>query len=105
MSDDRTTGTLQALLESGWAYHDSASERLARELETAAQTGGEDGLLAPSLHLSTHTIGEHLGDWPRAMRPGLTSRANLSADAAAAVSSAPPSQAQFAAQRARIFAA
>ena len=58
--------TLQ-LLNDGWDYHATESERLAGELEAAAGTA-EDGELDPLLHLGIHTIGEHLGDWPRARR-------------------------------------
>jgi hypothetical protein len=62
--------TLEALLNDGWAYHDKESERLARELEAAAESGVTPADLGPFLHLATHTIGEHLGDWPRAFRLG-----------------------------------
>jgi len=58
------------LLNDGWNYHDSESERLARELEAAAEAGIEFNVVAPFLHLSTHAIGEHLGDWARALRLG-----------------------------------
>jgi hypothetical protein len=61
---------LDELLNGGWQYHDKESERLARELEVAAEKGVTSGLLAPFLHLSTHTIGEHLGEWVRALRLG-----------------------------------
>ena len=70
MVDDGETGSLQQLLNDGWDYHDKESERLAKELEAAAEAGVDTGLLAPFLHLSTHTIGEHLGDWWRALRLG-----------------------------------
>ncbi len=57
---------LDTLINDGWGYHDSKSERLAQELEcaplgelTAAQAG-------PFLSLANHTLGEHLGDWSRA---------------------------------------
>lgn len=63
-------GPLQTLLDDGWSYHDTESERLARELEAAADPGAVSGLVAPFLHLSIHTIGEHLGDWERALRLG-----------------------------------
>jgi hypothetical protein len=59
------TDSLQNLLDAGWSYHDTESERLARELE--AVVGVTPALLVPFLLLSTHTIGEHLGDWPRAL--------------------------------------
>jgi hypothetical protein len=64
------TGPLERLLNDGWNYHDKESERLARELEAAAENGVTSNILAPFLHLSTHTIGEHLGDWARALRLG-----------------------------------
>ena len=56
------------LIRDGWGYHDTESERLAGELE-AADLGELKGQ-GPGycLHLSNHTIGEHLGDWPRARR-------------------------------------
>jgi hypothetical protein len=58
------------LLNDGWNYHDKESECVARELEAAAATGIEFKLVVPFLHLSTHVIGEHLGDWPRSVRLG-----------------------------------
>ena len=58
--------TLQQLLDEGWAYHDTERERLAGELETAAAGGVPIGLETPFVRLATHTIGEHLADWPRA---------------------------------------
>lgn len=57
---------LENLLNKGWDYHDKESERLASELEAAAARGVTTNELAPFLHLSNHTIGEHLGDWTRA---------------------------------------
>jgi hypothetical protein len=66
MVDSTRAGTLEKLINDGWDYHDKESERLARELEAAAakEVAGHD--LGPFLHLCTHTIGEHLGDWTRA---------------------------------------
>jgi hypothetical protein len=61
---------LDKLLNDGWSYHDSESGHLAGELEAAALDGVAPLQLAPFLHLSTHTIGEHLGDWPRALALG-----------------------------------
>jgi hypothetical protein len=61
---------LDQLLNEGWAYHDTEGERLARELETAAERGVPSALLGRFIHLSTHTIGEHLSDWPRALALG-----------------------------------
>lgn len=63
-------GSLEQLLNDGWDYHDKESERLARELEAFAPEGIAPGLLVSFLHLATHTIGEHLGDWPRALALG-----------------------------------
>jgi hypothetical protein len=64
-------GALEKLLNDGWDYHDRESERLARELEAAAEEGEVTSSdLAPFLHISTHTIGEHLGDWARALKLG-----------------------------------
>lgn len=70
MTEDCATKSLQKLLDDGWTYHDKESERLARELEAAAVAGVGSDLLLPFLHLATHTIGEHLGDWVRAFRLG-----------------------------------
>lgn len=70
MADRDTAQSLEALLDSGWDYHDTQSERLAGELEAAAQGGVPPDLLAPFLQLSSHVIGEHLGDWPRALGLG-----------------------------------
>jgi len=70
MTDDNAAAAPQTLLDDGWAYHDTQSERLARELEAAAQADVGADALVPFLHLSTHTIGEHLGDWPRALSLG-----------------------------------
>ena len=61
---------LDILLNDGWNYHDTESERLACELEAAADGAVTPALLTSFLDLSTHTIGEHLGDWPRALALG-----------------------------------
>jgi hypothetical protein len=61
---------LARLLNDGWGYHDKDSERLAGELETAAETAIAASALTAFLHLGVHTIGEHLGDWERALRLG-----------------------------------
>jgi hypothetical protein len=63
-------GSLETLVNDGWNHHDTESERLARELEAAADNGVAVGILAPFIHLSVHTIGEHLGDWERALKLG-----------------------------------
>jgi hypothetical protein len=61
---------MKDLLDAGWDYHDKESERLARQLEASAVKGVEADLLIPFLHLSNHTVGQHLGDWPRAFALG-----------------------------------
>lgn len=65
-----TAGPLETLVNDGWNYHATDSGRLARELEAAAAEGVASDLLVPFLHLSIHTIGEHLGEWARALRLG-----------------------------------
>lgn len=70
MVDSAGAASLEQLLSAGWDYHDAESDHLARELEASAEKGIPSGNLAPFLHLCTHTIGEHLGDWPRALRLG-----------------------------------
>jgi hypothetical protein len=70
MADGHGAEALRKLLNDGWNYHDNESEGLARELEAAAESGIEFDVVAPFLHLSTHAIGEHLGDWARAVRLG-----------------------------------
>ena len=62
--------SLQELLDGGWDYHESESERLARELEAAAGNEVPSNILDSFLLLSTHTIGEHLGNWARALEVG-----------------------------------
>ena len=74
-------GSLEKLLNDGWDYHEKESERLARELEATAETGLTSNVLVPFLHLSTHTMGEHLGDWARILR--LCKRVSLRARFAA----------------------
>jgi hypothetical protein len=61
---------IEALLRDGFAYHDTQSERLARELEAAAAGPVPAAQLVRFLHIANHTIGEHLGDWPRASALG-----------------------------------
>jgi hypothetical protein len=68
MSD--ATVPLEKLLNDGWSYHDSEVDRLASELEAVARQGVESRYLDPFLRLSCHAIGEHLGDWARALRLG-----------------------------------
>ncbi|HVM85573.1 MAG TPA: hypothetical protein VMW18_16900 [Candidatus Binatia bacterium] len=61
---------LEQLLSDGWHYHETESARLAGELEAAADETVPPSLLAPFVNLATHTIGDHLGDWPRALALG-----------------------------------
>ena len=56
------------LIRDGWSYHDTESERLAGELEAAGLRELKGEAPAHCLRLANHTIGEHLGDWPRARR-------------------------------------
>jgi hypothetical protein len=70
MVESNEPRSLEKLLNDGWGYHDKESKRLASELEAMAQPGVAPGLLTPFLHLATHTIGAHLGDWPRALALG-----------------------------------
>jgi hypothetical protein len=53
VSNDKAR-SLEELLANGWDYHDKESERLARELEAAADQGVAAHNLAPFLHLSSH---------------------------------------------------
>ncbi len=59
---------LEELIRDGWSYHDTESERLAGELEAAGVEGLAGDGPAQCVALANHTIGEHLGDWPRARR-------------------------------------
>jgi hypothetical protein len=62
---------LDTLLKTGFAYHAAESERLARELEAEADAArSAPGSWVQFLRVATHTIGEHLEDWPRAARLG-----------------------------------
>jgi tetratricopeptide (TPR) repeat protein len=57
---------IEDLLRDGSSYHNTASARFAGELEAAVCGSVDPGSLVPLLYWSNHTIGEHLGDWPRA---------------------------------------
>lgn len=57
---------IDALIQDGWGYHDTGSERLAEELESVTFSKITPDQASPFLKLSNHTIGEHLGDWSRA---------------------------------------
>lgn len=70
MAGSDAAGSLERLLDDGWDYHDKESERLARELEAAADEGVSSEFLAAFLLLATHALGEHLGDWTRALQLG-----------------------------------
>ncbi|AYG62250.1 hypothetical protein [Rhizobium jaguaris] len=63
-------GSLEKLISDSWEYHDKDGERVARDLEAAAEKTIAPSDLGPFLHLSTHTIGEHIGDWTRALGLG-----------------------------------
>ena len=68
MVNDVGANSLEKLLNDGWGYHDTESDRLARELEAAVGQGGvAPEFLIGFLHLSIHTLGHHLADWPRAL--------------------------------------
>ena len=57
---------IKELINNGWGRHDKESEALATDLEghyALAETAGQVGAF---VQLANHTIGEHLGDWPRA---------------------------------------
>jgi hypothetical protein len=61
--------SLQDLLFGGFGdQHDSDSEGYAAALEAAAAGEAPAELRARLIHVANHTIGEHLGDWPRARR-------------------------------------
>ncbi len=71
MVGDVGANSLQKLLNDGWGYHDKESDRLARELDAAVGEGGvAPELLVAFFNLSAHTLGDHLGDWPRALALG-----------------------------------
>lgn len=57
---------IDRLIQNGWGYHDSDTERLAEELESVTFSEITPDQANPFLKLSNHTIGEHLGDWSRA---------------------------------------
>ena len=59
---------LDELLQQGWQYHDTESERLADELESVKLQALSAVQAAALLKLANHTVGEHLADWPRACR-------------------------------------
>ena len=61
-----TTNSIESLVSNGWEYHESDSERLAIELESASFYELTQDSLLQLLKLSNHTIGEHLHDWNRA---------------------------------------
>src|SRR5689334_24421884 len=47
MVNDSGSDSLRGLLDEGWGYHDKESERLADQLEAAAEAGVGADLLAP----------------------------------------------------------
>jgi hypothetical protein len=70
MLGNHEADSLEALLNDGWRVHEKESGRLARQLEAATGKGIAPERLTPFLHLAVHTIGEHLGDWSRALAVG-----------------------------------
>lgn len=56
------------LIQNGWIYHETESDRLAAELENTSCKGLTVAQISQCLQLSNHTIGEHLGDWLRARK-------------------------------------
>jgi hypothetical protein len=70
MVGDDEAGSLEALLNNGWRFHEKESGRFARQLEAAAGKAIAPERLTSFLHLALHAIGEHLGDWPRALALG-----------------------------------
>jgi hypothetical protein len=78
---------LDTLLDEGFGYHATESERLAGELEAAAaEARATPPKWAPYLKLATHTIGEHLFDWPRSRRLAERVLGDAAADAGTAKS-------------------
>jgi hypothetical protein len=59
---------LDILLYDGFGDHAADGERYAAELEAAAQDEVPAKHLAQFAKVAVHTIGEHLGDWPRAAK-------------------------------------
>jgi len=59
---------LDILLYDGFDHHAAGAERYASELEAAAQAEVPPKHLVQFAKVAVHTIGEHLGDWPRARR-------------------------------------
>jgi hypothetical protein len=57
---------LDILLYEGFGEHDAEGVRYAAELEAAAEAEVPARHLVQFAKVATHTIGEHLGDWPRA---------------------------------------
>lgn len=72
------------LLTDGWEYHATQSGRFAGELEAAAGSPVEAEDLVRFVRVATHTIGEHLEDWPRAQRLDERLLAGRAPDAATA---------------------
>lgn len=60
------------LMQTGWRDHESATARVADDLTEHAGVVSDAGQAAQYAQLATHAVGEHLGDWPRAV--GLVER-------------------------------
>ncbi len=59
---------LDNLISSGWSRHADHPEEVATELESQVELVAEAAQAGGFLGLANHTIGEHLGDWPRAKK-------------------------------------
>jgi len=59
---------LDILLYDGFDHHAAGAEHYASELEAAAQAEVPPKHLLQFAKVAVHTVGEHLGDWPRARR-------------------------------------
>jgi hypothetical protein len=59
---------LDILLYDGFGDHAADGERYAAELQAAAENEVAAKHLAQFAKVAVHTIGEHLGDWPRAAK-------------------------------------
>jgi len=60
--------TFDELIEHGWQRHADDPEAVAALLEQHAQLAADATQATALLRLSNHAIGEHLRDWPRAVR-------------------------------------
>ena len=87
--------TFKELIEQGWARHDTQSQALADDLESHRELLESDEQVEHFLRLANHTIGEHLGDWPRARDLALTALGQRQPNAKLAASYSDLAVAQF----------